>query len=109
MSKNINIKNIQNASEKKPSETLISVNKMAKIITQNGIKIGRNQLLERLRQQVLCIKDSNSNNVPTRYAIEHGLMKRRESIKNGRDCPTTSIREKGQSYILNMFLKEKRV
>lgn len=57
MSKNINIKNIQNASEN----------------------------------------------------IEHGLMKRRESIKNGRDCPTTSIREKGQSYILNMFLKEKRV
>jgi anti-repressor protein len=93
---------------KNTSETLITVRSMAAILTQEGIKIGRNQLLERLRQQVLCIKDSNSNNVPTLYAMEHGLMKRRESIHNGRECPATSITEKGQSYILNMFLKEKK-
>jgi len=97
-------KNINNT-----SETLITVRSMAAILTQEGIKIGRNQLLERLRQQVLCIKDSNSNNVPTLYAMENGLMKRRENIKNGRECPTTMITKKGQLYILNMFLKEKRV
>ena len=101
MRKNINIKTIQN-----DSETPISVRKMAKIITQNGVYIGRNDLFDWLRERGLCEKRGGSN-LPTDYAKSLGLMKAEPIIKNDIKFPTTMITDKGQSYILQEFLKEK--
>ena len=89
------------------SKPVVNVRQMAKIITENGFDIGRNDLFKWLRECGLCIKQGNSN-LPTAYPKHVGLMESKESIKNDIDCPTTLITAKGKQYILDRFLKDKK-
>ncbi len=91
------------------SKTSILVRDLAKLITQNGVKIGQNRLFEWLRENKYLIKGkSNDHNRPTQRAIEMGLFEVQERVVNNGEYsdikPTTYVTGKGQVYFINKFL-----
>lgn len=93
------------------SETTILIGELAKIITQNGYKIGQNSLFAWLRNNGYLIKRRGSDwNMPTQRAMELGLFEIRERTVNNPDgsvkiTKTPKITGKGQVYFTNKFLK----
>ena len=91
------------------SKTSILVRDLAKLITQNGVKIGQNRLFEWLRENKYLIKGkSNDHNHPTQRAIEMGLFEVHERVINNGEYselkPTPYVTGKGQVYFINKFL-----
>ena len=94
------------------SETSILIADLAKIISQNGVKIGQNRLFEWLRNNGYLIKYGNSKNMPTQRSMEMGLFEIKESTRQNPDCSvricrTTKVTGKGQVYFINKFLGDK--
>lgn len=93
------------------SETTILIGELAKIITQNGYKIGQNSLFAWLRNNGYLIKRRGSDwNMPTQRAMELGLFEIRERTVNNPDgsvkiTKTPKVTGKGQVYFTNKFLK----
>lgn len=93
------------------SETSILIGELAKIITQNGYKIGQNSLFAWLRNNGYLIKRRGSDwNMPTQRAMELGLFEIRERTVNNPDgsvkiTKTPKVTGKGQVYFTNKFLK----
>lgn len=94
------------------SKDSISVNEMAKLLHKNGVNIGRNRLLEWLRNKNLVMKISDGNrrwsNVPTQTAVNKGLLTIIEktytdAFGDPRISTTTFVTPKGQDYILKKF------
>lgn len=85
-----------------PQSNKVSVKKMAKIITDDGIAIDQIKLFIWLREYGLCIKPYKCN-VPTIYAENFGLMDKTTNIINNQSIETTLITKKGQIYILDRF------
>ena len=90
------------------SDTTISVAELAKIICQNGVKIGRDRLFVWLRENgFLCKQPKNK---PTQRSIEAGWFKIHEKLfmNNGRNVLYNSPRVtgKGQIYFVNRFLHD---
>lgn len=94
------------------SKDSISVNEMAKLLHKNGVNIGRNRLLEWLRNKNLVMKISDGNrrwsNVPTQTAVNKGLLTIIEktytdTFGDPRISTTTFVTPKGQDYILKKF------
>ena len=88
------------------SDGLVSVKDLAVIITQNGHKIGRNNLFNWLRLNGYIEKRSTK---PLQRFVEQGLFKVTESIykkPDGNDVitVTTKVTGKGQQYFVNKFL-----
>ena len=91
------------------SETSILIADLAKIISQNGVKIGQNRLFEWMRNNGYLIKYGNSRNMPTQRAMENGWFEIKESTRQNPDCSvricrTTKVTGKGQVYFVNKFL-----
>ena len=91
------------------SETSILIADLAKIISQNGVKIGQNRLFEWMRNNGYLIKYGNSKNMPTQRSMEMGLFEIKESTRQNPDCSvricrTTKVTGKGQVYFVNKFL-----
>lgn len=93
------------------SETTILIGELAKIITQNGYKIGQNSLFAWLRNNGYLIKRRGSDwNMPTQRAMELRLFEIRERTVNNPDgsvkiTKTPKVTGKGQVYFTNKFLK----
>lgn len=92
------------------SETSILVGDLAKLISQNGYKIGQKRLFEWLRTNNFLIKSGSSRNMPQQRFVEQGLFEIKESnIQNPdgsvRITRTTKVTGKGQIYFVNKFLK----
>lgn len=92
------------------SETSILIGQLAKIITQNGIKIGQNRLFEWLRDHGYLCKKGTHYNEPTQYAMERGWFEVKErtiSYPDGsvRVTRTTKVTGKGQIYFINKILQ----
>lgn len=94
------------------SKDSISVNEMAKLLHKNGVNIGRNRLLEWLRNKNLVMKISDGNrrwsNIPTQTAVNKGLLTIIEktytdTFGDPRISTTTFVTPKGQDYILKKF------
>lgn len=91
------------------SEKSILIAELAKILTQNGFKIGQNRLFELLRKKgYLCHKGSYYN-MPTQKAQELGLFEIKKTAITKPDghtiCSTTiKVTPKGQIYFINNFL-----
>lgn len=94
------------------SKDSISVNEMAKLLHKNGVNIGRNRLLEWLRNKNLVMKISDGNkrwsNIPTQTAVNKGLLTIIEktytdAFGDPRISTTTFVTPKGQDYILKKF------
>lgn len=90
------------------STTGIMVGDMAKIIKQSGIEIGQHRLFRWLRDEGLCVKRGNSQNMPTQYAMNLELMMIEETVGHNKAgsiviTKTPKVTGKGQIYILNRF------
>jgi anti-repressor protein len=81
---------------------------LAKIICQNGYKIGRNRLFEWMKTNGYLIKGGSSKNMPTQKAMEMKLFEVKETTITAPDGSTnvkrtTKVTGKGQVYFVNKF------
>lgn len=98
------------ASAVEASETSILIGQLAKIITQNGVKIGQNRLFEWLRDNGYLGKKGAHYNEPTQYSMERGWFEVTERTFNNPDgsirvTRTTKVTGKGQVYFINKLLQ----
>lgn len=97
------------------SSDTILVRELAKIICQNGVKIGQNRLFRWMRENGFLIRKSGRDyNMPTQYSLEHGLMCVSESsyidaYGEVQLCFTPRVTAKGQQYFINKFLNKEVV
>lgn len=92
------------------SYTSILIGDLAKLICQNGLKIGQNKLFGALREQGFLMKHGERRNMPTQTALERGLFEVKERTINNPDgsiriTRTTKVTGKGQVFFVNKFLK----
>lgn len=92
------------------SSTSILIGDLAKLICQNGVKMGQKRLFEWLRNHNYLIKSGSSRNMPQQRYMEQGLFRIKESTyvdKNGCNVTTKTpvVTGKGQVYFVNLFLK----
>lgn len=81
---------------------------LAKIICQNGHKIGQKRLFEWMRTNGYLIKGGSSKNMPTQKAMEMKLFEVKETTITTPDGSTnvkrtTKVTGKGQVYFVNKF------
>ena len=94
------------------SKTSCLVGELAKILTQNGYKIGQNRLFKKLREEGYLGTKGEHYNVPNQRYQEMGLFEVKKSIINNPDGSTfqkstTKVTGKGQIYFINKFLGHK--
>lgn len=96
------------------STSSILVGELAKLISQNGVKIGQNRLFQWLRDNGYLIKkQGEAYNLPTQRSMELKIMDIKKRTQNNKDgsirvTRTTKITGKGQQYFINKFLSEKQ-
>lgn len=85
---------------------LIDVGKMAKLLKEENINIGRNRLFEYLRKEKILMK----NNLPYQKYIDLGYFKVKESVSKtaygSKVYTTTYVTGKGQIYITEKIRSE---
>lgn len=91
------------------SKQSILVGDLAKLISQNGVKIGQNRLFAYLRDNGYLHKTGSQYNRPTQRYIDQGLFEVKESSHTNPDGSirltfTTKVTGKGQQYFVNKFL-----
>ena len=91
------------------SQSSCLIGELAKIITQNGYKIGQNRLFEWLRNNHFLGTTGEYYNIPNQKYVEQGLfeIKKTSHSENGvmKTTSTPKVLPKGQLYFVNMFLK----
>lgn len=90
------------------SASSILIGDLAKLICQNGHKIGQKRLFDWMRETGYLIKSGSSRNMPTQRVMEQKLFEVKESsIANPdgsvRVTRTTKVTGKGQIYFINKF------
>lgn len=91
------------------SRTSILIGDLAKMICQNGVKIGQKRLFDWMRDNGFLIKSGSSKNMPLQRYVEQGLFEIKESnVQNPdgsiRTTRTTKVTGKGQIYFVNKFV-----
>lgn len=96
------------------SNTTILIGELAKIITQNGYKIGQNKLFTWLRSNGYLIKRQGSDyNMPTQKSMEMELFEIKETAITHSDGHVTvnktpKVTGKGQIYFVNKIVGSDR-
>lgn len=94
------------------SHSSILVGELAKLISQNGFKIGANRLFAWMRESGYLIKRKGSDwNMPTQRSMEMGLFEIKETNIQHPDghvtiTKTSKVTGKGQQYFINKFLND---
>ena len=94
------------------SHTSILVGELAKLISQNGYKIGANRLFAWMRENGYLIKRKGSDwNMPTQRSMDLKLFEIKETNVQHADGhitvnKTPKVTGKGQQYFINKFLSE---
>lgn len=93
------------------SSTSCLIGELAKILTQNGYKIGQNRLFEKLRNEGYLGVKGEYYNMPNQRYQEMGLFDVKKRTINNPDGSiivktTTKVTGKGQSYFINKFLHQ---
>ena len=97
------------------SHTSILVGELAKLISQNGYKIGANRLFSWMRENGYLIKRKGSDwNMPTQRSMDLKLFEIKETNVQHADGhisvnKTPKVTGKGQQYFINKFLSEDEV
>lgn len=92
------------------SNSSILISELAKILRQNGVKIGGNRLFGWMRENGYLVRRRGSDyNMPTQRSMELELFEIKETVINHADGHTTTNRTpkitgKGQQYFINKFL-----
>lgn len=93
------------------SSDTIPVGELAKILRQNGYRIGRNRLFDWLRENGYLIQRAgDSYNCPTQKAMDMGLFEIKETVVTRSDGSvslyrTSKVTGKGQIYFIHKFSK----
>lgn len=93
------------------SRTSILVGDLAKLLKQNGVKIGANRLFQWLRNNGYLISRKGTDwNMPTQKSMELGLFEVKETAVTHADGHSTvnktpKVTGKGQQYFVNKFLQ----
>ena len=109
--KKINTPKVIFADAVSASHTSILVGELAKILKQNGVKIGQNKFFQYLREQGYLIKREGTDyNMPTQRSMEQGLFEIKETSISHSDGhisvnKTPKVTGKGQQYFINKFLE----
>jgi anti-repressor protein len=86
------------------SSDAITIGEFAKILNNHGIKIGRNRLIEWLRNNGYLMKNGKEKNKPKQVYIEQGILQLIErtykTIDGDKISTTALITGKGQMYFL---------
>lgn len=95
------------------SEQSILVGELAKLLRQNGVKVGQNRLFEYLREEGFLCKAGDQYNMPTQRSMEMGLFEIKERTLNNPDgsvrlTRTSKVTGKGQIYFINRLRKERQ-
>ncbi|WAA10811.1 phage antirepressor KilAC domain-containing protein [Fervidibacillus albus] len=94
------------------SSDAITFGEFAKILNNNGIKIGRNRLFEWMRKNGYLIQSGREKNKPKQQYVEQGLFQVKESVIHAVDQDlirtTTLITGKGQLYFLEKLKEEQQ-
>ena len=93
------------------SQTSCLIGELAKVITQNGYKIGQNRLFHWLRSEHYLGSKGEFYNIPQQQYIEQGLFEIKKGVRSGsggvmHTTITTKVTPKGQQYIINKLLKK---
>lgn len=97
------------------SHTSILVGELAKLISQNGYKIGANRLFAWMRENGYLIKRKGSDwNMPTQRSMDLKLFEIKETNVQHADGhisvnKTPKVTGKGQQYFINKFLSADKV
>ncbi len=96
------------------SKQSILVGDLAKLISQNGVRVGQNRLFAYLRDNGYLHKAGSQYNRPTQRYIDQGLFEVKESSHTNPDGSirltfTTKVTGKGQQYFVNKFLGESQI
>lgn len=91
------------------SKSSCLIGELAKVITQNGYKIGQNRLFEWMRQNGYLGTVGERRNIPNQKYIEQGLFELKKGVRTADDgvlvsTITTKVTGKGQAYFINKFL-----
>ena len=85
------------------------IGELAKILTQNGYKIGQNRLFDKLREECYLGRWGEYDNIPNQTYVEQGLfeLKKTTHSENGvtKSSVTPKVTGKGQQYFINKYLK----
>lgn len=92
------------------SKTSCLVGELAKLITQNGYKIGQNHLFRWLRDNGYLGKSGEYRNIPLQRYVEQGLFELKKGVRSGFEgvlhtTVTTKVTPKGQAYFLAKFCR----
>ena len=91
----------------KDTSTVIQVKELSAYLCSNGVKIGRNKLFEKLRNDGFLCKNGETRNLPTQEALDARLMEVKQSVfvRNGEVTTgsTTYITQKGLEYFLRRY------
>ena len=84
------------------------VGELAKMLRQNGLKVGQNRLFRILRDDGYLGKSGSNRNVPTQRAMELGLFRIKETTVTHADGHTTVSRTpkvtgRGQTYFIRRY------
>lgn len=94
------------------AKTSVLVGDFAKLLRQNGVKVGQNRLFAWLRNNgYLMQRRGESYNLPTQKSMEQGLMTIKEYVRMNPEgeikiFKTAKITGKGQLFFTTLFLKE---
>lgn len=91
------------------SSDAITFGEFAKLLNNNGIRIGRNRLFDWMRRHGYLIKSGREKNKPKQQYVEQGLFQVKENVVHAVDQDfirtTTLITGKGQLYFLELLRK----
>lgn len=96
---------IQFVEQLEATQDSITIGTMAKIITQNGYKMGRNSLFTELRNSQLLISAGRDYNLPTQKAMNLGIFEVKTSTFGDKITHQALVTVKGQQYLLSRIAK----
>ena len=90
------------------SRSTCLIGELAKIITQNGYKIGQNRLFAWMREHHYLGQIGEYYNIPCQKYLEMGLFELKKNVhsQNGNLVTTITpkVTGKGQQYFINLFM-----
>lgn len=92
----------------------ILIGELARILAQNGVKIGQKRLFEFLRSNGYFFKSGTQYNQPTQRDVEMGLFEIKKTVITASDGSqiiknTTKVTPKGQIYFVNKFINNNNI
>lgn len=86
---------------------LVPMAELSAYLYKNDVKIGRNKLMRRLREEGYLYKDGSGHNLPTQKAKDLGLLDVRQGhyLNGGESIATTTtyVTGKGKEYFMRRF------